>query len=158
MLDKSTANGANTMRTDEERPDTRVGTRFLYVISDPVARAVKVGYAGDIRDRLMDIQVGNPTPLTLSFLFYAPSLETARRVEGAVHAALKSRRTSGEWFRVSPDEAWERISAISSRLKARLEEYHPQTIAALIAHKKRGRRADPVYSHRFGTLSMCGEG
>lgn len=90
----------------EQAPDTSLGTpHYIYVISDPHRRAVKVGYAKDPRKRLDSIQTGNATKLHVHHMFRTDCLQDARKVERRTHDHLIANALMGEWFAVKPDEA-----------------------------------------------------
>jgi hypothetical protein len=62
---------------------------------------VKIGWAGDPWARLGEYQMYAPTPYALEGYAHAPSI----KAEKAVHRHFKHQRVSGEWFRVSVEEA-----------------------------------------------------
>lgn len=117
----------NTTRTDEERPDTRVGTPrptyagerrwrdscFIYVIEDRAQKAVKIGIANDPDRRLGCLQVGNPRPLHIVHCFEASSYDRAKQVEGIVHKSLRNRHILGEWFDICADGASDAIKSVA---------------------------------------------
>lgn len=66
---------------------------YVYFVSGGCS-AVKIGWSGgDPKRRVTDLQVGNPKKLTL--LHVAPG---DRKLEKALHRALKFCRLHGEWF------------------------------------------------------------
>jgi hypothetical protein len=64
---------------------------------------VKIGSAADYEKRLRSYQTGDPfRAYELRGFAYYPNRVLA---ESRVHTALKDRQVSGEWFRVSVEEA-----------------------------------------------------
>lgn len=61
-------------------------------------RPVKVGYAADVRSRLIKLQVGNHEELELRASLPCCDLATAERAERAVHKMFGRQRIRGEWF------------------------------------------------------------
>lgn len=90
----------------------------VYAISDGVGN-VKFGIAMRSQDRKKELQTGNAYPLQLLFevSFQKPAStrdwrscrDAAYQLEGIVHQWLneEGRRTSGEWFSVSYQEAFD---------------------------------------------------
>lgn len=76
---------------------------FVYVIGPPDGPQ-KIGVAGNVRKRLLAIQTGSHAPVSV-----AMSVEVfdghAEHVENYAHWLLRDLRLSGEWFRVTPEQA-----------------------------------------------------
>jgi hypothetical protein len=66
---------------------------FIYFILNPAARAVKIGYAADVRKRLSTIGVSSPDKIKL-----VASIPGTRDDERRIHTALRGNCKSGEWF------------------------------------------------------------
>jgi hypothetical protein len=77
------------------------GQDFVYlvgIVPGPQFPYVKIGYAQDVWQRLMELQCGNPFELrVLSFL------PGGQEVEGSIHVALAAHRVRGEWFDLGND-------------------------------------------------------
>lgn len=75
----------------------------IYVIG-PVGGPFKIGYAGDPRARLSNLQVGQAVDL---IIHYEEKTETSRAkvIEKLIHRQLGHKRIRGEWFNVTLDEA-----------------------------------------------------
>lgn len=67
---------------------------------------VKVGFTKSAPEkRMVILQTGNPTRLSLVFKFSAPTPELARLAESVFHEVAKDYRLTGEWFDMEPMEA-----------------------------------------------------
>ena len=85
--------------------------RSIYVIRCKPGQ-IKIGIAGNIRARLSRLRTSSPVPL---FLDYAAVVDgDARKLEIAVHEALKDRRLTGEWFDVPSKRAVAIVRATAS--------------------------------------------
>lgn len=69
----------------------------LYVVYDLAFDAFKFGIAVDPKDRLANLQIGNPRPLML--VTHCPA---TKELERYFHGQLKQWALQGEWFRSSP--------------------------------------------------------
>ncbi|MGW3563560.1 GIY-YIG nuclease family protein [Streptomyces sp. NPDC000941] len=65
----------------------------VYVIGSAADRRVKIGSARNARNRLAELQSGNPNPLRI-----LTTIEGGRLLEGLIHDHLKRFRGIGEWF------------------------------------------------------------
>lgn len=77
--------------------------RYVYIVQ--CGEYVKVGIAGNIHTRIIDLQIGNPLPILFSWLSPPFHEEDARDVERAIHAKMASMRVRGEWFAAPPSRA-----------------------------------------------------
>ena len=82
---------------------------FVYIISNPVwPGLVKIGHAFDTQDRLASFNTGDPhRAYVLEFSRY---FEDRIAAEAGMHALLHDCRGQGEWFQISADEAFLRLS------------------------------------------------
>jgi Meiotically up-regulated gene 113 len=80
----------------------------IYAIYNRTEKALKVGKADDIGQRLATLQTASATPLEL--VGYVDGDEFRER---QIHRALHADRTNGEWFAAS---CWPRLSGILQRL------------------------------------------
>lgn len=67
---------------------------YIYFITNPEARTVKIGFATDVHRRLESIQTGNHVQLMLHSGF-----KSAPYVERIIHRVLAPYRIFNEWFR-----------------------------------------------------------
>jgi len=100
----------------------------IYIIG-PEGGPYKIGYAGDPKSRLSNLQVGQAVELKL---LYEERTETttAKVIEKLIHRNLATKRIRGEWFSVSLEEAigevryafirWEDEPNLTSRYKQKL--------------------------------------
>ena len=73
--------------------DIPVTNNFLYFICDEGANYLKIGISINPKERLKNIQTGNPLKLILLLTFYAtPGIETR------LHSFLKEYCLEGEWY------------------------------------------------------------
>lgn len=76
---------------------------FIYLIASG-RNIIKVGMATDVRQRVMELQIG--TPFNLQVLHKIEvAAEYALKLEKLIHRRLKRYRMRGEWFRVEHDIA-----------------------------------------------------
>lgn len=81
---------------------------FVYVIGAPDGPQ-KIGIAGDPKKRLMAIQTGSHAPVAIALSVEA-SDGGAEHVENYAHWLLRDARLSGEWFRVTPEQATKAVT------------------------------------------------
>jgi hypothetical protein len=86
---------------------------YVYVItdSDPLEGPdgllsgvdyVKIGFtSNDVKNRIGQLQVGNPRTIHLVYLYEFENPEMARQIERLCHWKLKGLEISGEWFHYS---------------------------------------------------------
>ena len=109
-LDYSPPSFAFKEWTDEERARhkafvTAAKTPVIYFIRAATGH-IKIGTATDLKERLSNLQAGNPMPLTV--LAVVPG---KRAEERALHAEFAEYRAAGEWFKPVP-ELLARIEAL----------------------------------------------
>lgn len=97
----------------------------VYAISD--GDLIKVGFSGNLRGRLTELQAASPRPLTVCG---DRTTERARAVERVAHYLLREQRVRGEWFNVSPEQA---ISAIDEAVRLVEEEGFVVPVMAAVA-------------------------
>ena len=73
-------------------------TNIYFVLAEDVIGGprVKIGFSGDVNQRLKDMQIGSPVKLELILSFRAPS-----SVEAKLHKAFAKYHIHGEWFELS---------------------------------------------------------
>jgi len=59
---------------------------------------LKIGYSKNLVNRLANLQVQSPFPISIVYSRLVVGKTLARFVEGEVHKSLKSRRITGEWY------------------------------------------------------------
>lgn len=94
---------------------TSTQTTYLYLIcpetdDDKKETHCKVGISHSPANRLRNLQGASPHKLTVYEMWDFEDRQFAIEAEKMAHTALKRYRAYGEWFRVSPREAWEIIT------------------------------------------------
>lgn len=84
----------------------------VYVITGETSNLCKIGYAQDVRKRMLGIQGSCPVPIYLRHFVYVVGPLVAKRVEAEVHHVLANERRHGEWFDISPAHAAAMIYAV----------------------------------------------
>ena len=79
----------------------------VYVIE--CAGYAKIGIAADPIARVLELNTGSPIRAELYRHRTFASRVIAREIEGRLHRIFRSRRTNGEWFDITPAEAWEAL-------------------------------------------------
>jgi len=75
---------------------------FIYVIGTNDKQ--KIGYSGDVEQRLRTLQTGNPENLKIHHTIEVPN-KKARLVENKIHKEYAYLRIKGEWFSMKPEKA-----------------------------------------------------
>jgi len=63
---------------------------------------IKIGYAANIKQRLLGLSHASPNELTVLRIIECEDLESARRQEAELHKTFADLRHRGEWFRAEP--------------------------------------------------------
>lgn len=92
--------------------------KCLYVVGRE-SGPVKIGFASDVRKRIMVMQTGCPFPILPLHCF---EVDNAPALERACHMFLREKRTNGEWFEITSDEALSAIYAVSKFMRVELDE------------------------------------
>lgn len=69
---------------------------FVYLVSD--GKYIKIGMTGNIKTRMIELQVGNPSKLELISLIPAKNKTAAHKLEGSLHNIYSRFSKFGEWF------------------------------------------------------------
>ncbi len=77
---------------------------YLYVIAESYEGPVKIGYSAQPEKRLKQLQTGASTKLNLCYQQSVKNNE-AKRIERMIHKTLGYKRSHGEWFNLSVEEA-----------------------------------------------------
>lgn len=72
---------------------------MIYFIRDAATGFVKVGHSVDPAKRLITLQIGSASALTLEM-----TLPGGKSVEAVFHARLATKRQRGEWFALTRDD------------------------------------------------------
>lgn len=81
-----------------------MGSVSVYIIE--CAGYVKIGLAADPCSRLKDINIGAPIKAALYRYRTFDSRLVAHEIESRMHRQFARKRTNGEWFDITPREAW----------------------------------------------------
>lgn len=84
----------------------------IYVITTDHSDLCKIGYAQDLRRRMLGIQGSCPVPVSLSHFVFVVGPLVAKLVEADVHACLNEERRHGEWFKADPALAAAMIATV----------------------------------------------
>jgi hypothetical protein len=96
---------------------------FIYVIaSGRDTRPVKIGYAANIRQRILAFEAGNPYGLRAVSTHAVPKA-MARQVESRVHALFAQHAMGREWFDLESAEAAAPVPALILRAEDALAAY-----------------------------------
>jgi hypothetical protein len=68
---------------------------YVYAILSETQNAVKIGWACDVRKRLVELQCGNPAPLRIHS---ANWYRNAKAVEAEAHRSVEHAGIRGEWY------------------------------------------------------------
>lgn len=79
-----------------------MGDQFVYIVGPNRNGPLKVGISANPRDRVRELQVGNPEKLNLYWVYPCGAGAIYERI---VHRILGARRLVGEWFSVSVETA-----------------------------------------------------
>lgn len=71
---------------------------YCYFIQSGKKGAIKIGVSGDLKQRMAEMQTGNPYQLRLVFAVKCASRKIAEQMEGDLHYYFVSQRVRGEWF------------------------------------------------------------
>lgn len=83
---------------------------------------LKVGVALNPHKRIRDLQVANPEPLRLVAVM-EPSTHDAATMERHIHFVLSEYRVGGEWFKITPKAALERLAEWAADIEIVNAEY-----------------------------------
>lgn len=75
---------------------------YIYVIG--TENQIKIGFSKCPEKRLKQLQTGNMNKLTL---YYQDEMQDSkiRIIESLIHRDLKDKKSCGEWFNISPQDA-----------------------------------------------------
>jgi hypothetical protein len=86
---------------------------MIYFIREEATQFIKIGYTGDVDDRLATLQTGCPGSLVLLL-----QIEGSKPEETAWHERFADARARGEWFRPVPELLLAIMEAKGSQLDA----------------------------------------
>ena len=87
-------------------------------------KTVKIGIAQNPKQRLKQLQTGNPNRMSLVMTV---STRHAKKLECAMHNRLAEYRMNGEWFRITAMEAFEILKKVIHTKSYRLNPYIEST-------------------------------
>jgi hypothetical protein len=70
-------------------------SKFVYIAFDSYSDTYKIGYTGNINNRLKQLRIGNPY---LSILYF---VNGGRTLERKLHSIFEVNKVDGEWFKLS---------------------------------------------------------
>lgn len=125
------------------RRKANAGYAFIYLIE--CEGFVKIGVAVRPLNRLAELQIGNPFPLSIAELVEVAE-GIAYRIERRAHAEIAHARHKGEWFKVSVPEASKAVARACDVIRAN-GDLLPDT------RQRKKVRNDPDYrAHRLGAI------
>lgn len=68
----------------------------IYFVTD--GEAIKIGFAGNVRKRIANLQISHHFPL-----FLLGSIPATRHEESVIHRRFVQHRLRGEWFKIHRD-------------------------------------------------------
>lgn len=94
-------------RPEPSHPET---TAYIYIIchknGEDFVAPIKIGVSDNPKKRLKSLSSGNPNKLEIFHQFALPTREIAFDLENAFLSVKKESRLNGEWFDLSPDDAF----------------------------------------------------
>ena len=76
---------------------------YIYVIGG-TEKPYKIGITNNLKRRLKDIQTGHPFKLHVHYSEEIP-MEQVRLIEQNIHNTIRHKKTHGEWFDISLEDA-----------------------------------------------------
>ena len=73
----------------------------------------KVGISSDLAKRLTALSTGTPFVPYVAHSLSVAKYVLARNIEMQCHHALRNFRVNGEWFKIEPKKAWEKVRELS---------------------------------------------
>ena len=78
----------------------------VYILTNPSFPEIKIGYSGNIQERLGILNCSVPTRFNVYDSKEYPNPNIARQVESGLHVKFKEHRTgNGEFFYIDPERA-----------------------------------------------------
>ncbi len=71
---------------------------MMYVYFVQTGDAIKVGVASHLRNRMVNLQVGNPHKVEILHSISSSTEEEARKIESEIHELFIRTHLNGEWF------------------------------------------------------------
>ena len=102
-------------------PQDNRNRQYIYILKNPLNETIKIGVAQDVEKRIQQLQTGAGVELELVYKSLVCS--NAFSVERDVHAHFDNKRTFGEWFKVSVNEAVEFLEKQTFVLKSEFAKY-----------------------------------
>lgn len=76
---------------------------FVYFILNEDSKAIKIGRAKNLENRIKSLQTSSPTQLKLIKSIQVESGEKAQQLEQSLHQKFQEIRLAGEWFKIRED-------------------------------------------------------
>ncbi|WP_216596322.1 GIY-YIG nuclease family protein [Allocoleopsis franciscana] len=76
---------------------------FIYFILNEDSKAIKIGRAKNLENRIKSLQTSSPTQLKLIKSIQVESGEKAQQLEQSLHKKFQEIRLAGEWFKIRED-------------------------------------------------------
>lgn len=76
----------------------------VYVVGNTANNLWKIGYARELRKRVLCLQGSSPVQVGLFHFVYVVGNLVAKLVEADVHSAFAEERRHGEWFEIHPED------------------------------------------------------
>tara|TARA_B100000214_G_C23754462_1_gene529320 strand:+ start:101 stop:691 length:591 start_codon:yes stop_codon:yes gene_type:complete len=116
--------------------------KCTYAIKNGEYDEHKLGYTENLKDRMRDLQIGNPFKLTITDTVQMPVINLLEE-EKKMHNHFKDFHIRGEWYRVTEEQVKEYFNEVKKRYA------QIKTIEGLVEHKPRYREhirtAPPCY-------------
>lgn len=120
-MEEAVANMYKARVIEDVLPQDNSSRQYVYVLKNPLNETVKIGVAHDVQKRISQLQTGAGVELEL--VYQSMICSNAFSIERDVHAHFDSRRTFGEWFKVSPTEVIDYLDNQKYVLKSEYAKY-----------------------------------
>ena len=98
---------------------------FVYILTNPSFTPVKLGYTGNLKQRLGILNSSVPTKFNVHYKHKVDYPRLARRIAREVHKDYSEYRAdNGEFFNVLPDEAAVHLYHTAKRMTMEMEMYN----------------------------------
>lgn len=77
---------------------------YIYIISESTDGPVKIGFSANPDRRLKQLQTGHSGALTVQYK-HEVLAENVKALERIIHRTLAHKRSRGEWFTISTEDA-----------------------------------------------------
>jgi hypothetical protein len=91
--------GGKSLSTDSQASKS---ISFVYFIYNQDSNAIKIGWAGNVQNRLAELQTASPIKLKLLKTIQLESPAEAQSLEKQLHRHFAHLKIQGEWFKADP--------------------------------------------------------